>query len=139
ERYVIEGVVGPDELHTRYPDSDRRGLANNAYTNVMAAWGPRTAQNAQTQRAHARGTALLAELGLDDDALARWEHLCRRMFVPFPDDGVFSQFEGWNELEELDWGAFHAEHDDIHRLDRILEAAGDDINRYKASKQADAL
>src|SRR5690606_15515795 len=27
----------------------------------------------------------------------------------------------------------------IHRLDRILEAEGDTVNRYKASKQADAL
>ncbi len=28
---------------------------------------------------------------------------------------------------------------DIHRLDRILDAEGDDVNRYKASKQADVL
>src|SRR5690606_20122678 len=36
--YEIHGVVGPDEYHTAYPDSDKPGLNNNAYTNVMAAW-----------------------------------------------------------------------------------------------------
>jgi trehalose 6-phosphate phosphatase len=26
----------------------------------------------------------------------------RRMFVPFHDDGIISQFEGYEQLEELD-------------------------------------
>ena len=33
----------------------------------------------------------------------RWEDISRRMFVPFHDDGIISQFEGYEELEELDW------------------------------------
>ncbi len=37
-RYRIRGVVGPDEYHERYPDADRPGLDDNAYTNVTAAW-----------------------------------------------------------------------------------------------------
>lgn len=37
-RYVIRGVVGPDEFHTGYPDSPAAGIDNNAYTNVMTAW-----------------------------------------------------------------------------------------------------
>jgi trehalose/maltose hydrolase-like predicted phosphorylase len=58
--------------------------------------------------------------------------------VPFH-DGVISQFEGYGELGELDWAAYRAQYGDIRRLDRILEAEGDTVNRYKASKQADAL
>src|SRR5919112_453047 len=34
-RYEIHGVMGPDEFHEKYPDSDEEGLSNNAYTNVM--------------------------------------------------------------------------------------------------------
>jgi hypothetical protein len=38
DRYVIKGVVGPDEFHTAYPGADRPGLDNNANTNVMPVW-----------------------------------------------------------------------------------------------------
>ena len=32
--------------------------------------------------------------------------MSRRMFVPFHDDGIISQFEGYEELEELDWDGY---------------------------------
>ena len=38
DRYEINGVMGPDEYHDGYPDSDEEGLRNNTYTNVMAVW-----------------------------------------------------------------------------------------------------
>ena len=60
------------------------------------------------------------------------------MYVPFH-DGVISQFEGYGELAELDWDRYRRQYGNIQRLDRILEAENDDVNRYKASKQADAL
>jgi alpha,alpha-trehalase len=61
------------------------------------------------------------------------------MFVPFHDDGIISQFEGYEKLEELDWEGYRERYGDIHRLDRILEAENDTPNRYKVSKQADVL
>jgi alpha,alpha-trehalase len=64
------------------------------------------------------------------------------MLVPFHDaDGgtVISQFEGYEDLEEFDWEGYAERYDNIARLDRILEAEGDTTNRYKLSKQADAL
>ena len=61
------------------------------------------------------------------------------MYVSFHDDGVISQFEGYEALEEFDWEGYRSRHADIHRLDRLLEADGDTANRYKASKQADVL
>jgi trehalose/maltose hydrolase-like predicted phosphorylase len=60
------------------------------------------------------------------------------MYVPFHED-VISQFEGYGELAELDWGGYRARYGDIQRLDRILEAENDSVNRYRASKQADVL
>ena len=75
---------------------------------------------------------------LTDKELSQWDHVSRRMFVPFH-DGVISQFEGYEQLAELDWDAYRERYGNIQRLDRILEAEEDDVNRYKASKQADAL
>jgi alpha,alpha-trehalase len=61
------------------------------------------------------------------------------MRVVFHSDGVVSQFEGYEDLAELDWEGYRSRHGDIARLDRILEAEGDTPNAYKASKQADVL
>ena len=58
--------------------------------------------------------------------------------MPFH-DGVISQFEGYGDLAELDWDGYRERYGDIRRLDRILEAEGDTVNRYQASKQADVL
>jgi trehalose/maltose hydrolase-like predicted phosphorylase len=81
---------------------------------------------------------LRERLGLTDEELAQWHHVSRRMFVPFH-DGVISQFEGYSRLAELDWDIYRKRYGNIQRLDRILEAEHDDVNRYKASKQADVL
>jgi trehalose/maltose hydrolase-like predicted phosphorylase len=139
ERYVIRGIVGPDEFHVRYPGAEPPGIDNNAYTNVMAAWCLKTALAAVDRLAPATRAELLETLGLSAEDLAAWDALSRRLYVPFDADGILMQFEGWEQLEELDWAGLEAQHGDIHRLDRILEAAGDDPNRYKAAKQADAL
>ena len=61
------------------------------------------------------------------------------MYVPFHDDGIISQFEGYDALAELDWAAYRRRYGDIQRLDLILEAEGDSPNRYKLSKQADVV
>jgi trehalose/maltose hydrolase-like predicted phosphorylase len=53
--------------------------------------------------------------------------------------GVISQFDGYGDLAELDWTHYRRRYGDIRRLDRILEAEGDSVNRYQASKQADVL
>jgi trehalose/maltose hydrolase-like predicted phosphorylase len=65
--------------------------------------------------------------------------MSRKMFVPFHEDGVISQFEGYEALKELDWDAYRARHRNIQRLDRILKAEGDDPDHYKLSKQADSV
>jgi beta-phosphoglucomutase family hydrolase len=138
-RYSIHGVVGPDEFHTDDPNSDEPGLSNNAYTNVMAAWVMCRACEVLHRLDGERRGKLREELDLRDEELARWDDISRKMFVPFRDDGVISQFEGYDALEEFDWDRYREEHGDVLRLDRILEAEGDDVNRYKASKQADVL
>ena len=137
-RYVIRGVVGPDEFHTGYPSAAEPGLDNNAYTNVMAAWLFRRVLELHTLLDERRWVELTAKLGIQRSDLEYFEQVGRWMYVPFH-DGVISQYEGYEELEELDWERLRREHGDIQRLDRILEAEGDTPNRYKASKQADVL
>ena len=39
----------------------------------------------------------------------------------------------------MDWKGYRERYGNIQRLDRILEAENDSVNRYKASKQADVL
>jgi alpha,alpha-trehalase len=142
DRYEIKGVMGPDEYHTAYPGTapeDQRGIDNNAYTNVLTSWVLTRAIQIlelvpRDHRAH-----LCERIGFDLAEADRWYEISRKLRVPFHDDGIISQFEGYEELEEFDWKRYRAKYGDIKRLDRILEAEGDEVNRYKASKQADVL
>jgi trehalose/maltose hydrolase-like predicted phosphorylase len=138
DRYDIHGVVGPDEFHTDDPNWDGAGLRNNAYTNVMVAWLLTHAPRMLEPMPGMQRDALTERLQLRREELERWDDISRKLRVPFH-DGVISQFQGYELLGELDWEAYRRRYGDIHRLDRILEAEGDDVNRYKASKQADAL
>jgi alpha,alpha-trehalase len=138
ERFGIKGVIGPDEFHSGYPDAPYDGIDNNAYTNVMAVWAIMRAFDALNLLPLPNRLDLLEALALPSEELAHWEDVSRRMFVPFH-DGVISQFEGYGDLPDLDWERLRRQYGNIQRLDRILEAEDDDVNRYKASKQADAL
>jgi trehalose/maltose hydrolase-like predicted phosphorylase len=138
-RYEIHGVMGPDEFHEGYPGVPPAGLKNNAYTNVMAVWVLRRALDVLELLPDIRRVEFEARLGISRDEPARWEDVSRRMFVPFHNDGIISQFEGYADLEELDWEGYRTRYDNIQRLDRILEAENDSPNRYKLSKQADVL
>ncbi|MDN2565552.1 beta-phosphoglucomutase family hydrolase [Aquibium sp. A9E412] len=138
-RYRIRGVMGPDEFHDRYPWSETPGVDDNAYTNVMAAWVLRQAAGVLDHVGAERRAELMALLALDEAEMAGWLEIGRRMRVVMREDGLIAQFDGYDRLEELDWDGYRAKYGDIQRLDRILEAEGDTINRYKASKQADVL
>lgn len=138
-RYEIHGVMGPDEFHEAYPDAAEFGLNNNAYTNIMAVWVLLRAQEALALLPGLRRADLLQRLGIDDEELRRWDDISRRMFVPFHEDGIVSQFEGYEKLRELDWDLYRARYGNIQRLDLILEAENDSTNSYRLEKQADVL
>ncbi|MFL1897758.1 glycoside hydrolase family 65 protein [Streptomyces tauricus] len=137
-RHRIRGVVGPDEYHDAYPDAETPGLDDNAYTNVTAAWVLTRALEVLANLPEPRRRELVERTALDGGELELWEDVSRTLHVPFHDD-VISQFEGYGALEELDWDGYRKRYGDIRRLDRILEAEGDSVNRYQASKQADVL
>jgi trehalose/maltose hydrolase-like predicted phosphorylase/beta-phosphoglucomutase-like phosphatase (HAD superfamily) len=139
DRYEINGVLGPDEYHDGYPNSDEAGLRNNTYTNVMAVWVLQRALEALRELPPHYRQELVEELAIGDEELERWRDIGRKMTVVFHVDGVLSQFEGYEQLAEFDWEGYRDKYGNIQRLDRVLEAEGDSTNRYKVSKQADVL
>ncbi|WP_406277021.1 trehalose-phosphatase [Nocardia sp. NBC_00881] len=138
DRYIIRGVIGPDEFHSGYPQATDGGIDNNAYTNIMAAWVILRALDALALLTPRTRSELLETLSVPPSEPDRWQDVARRMYVPFH-DRVISQFEGYDQLAELDWNHYRQRYGNIQRLDRILEAEGDNVNRYRAAKQADVL
>lgn len=139
-RYEIHGVVGPDEYHTRYPESEEAGIKNNAYTNVMASYCIYHALETLNLVDEYRREELKRSLDIGDEDIKEWKEVMARMYIPFQDGGeIIDQFEGFGELKELDWSKYHKKYGEVLRLDRILEGEGDSTNRYKAIKQADVL
>jgi trehalose/maltose hydrolase-like predicted phosphorylase len=138
-RYDIRSSMGPDEFHDRYPGSDSAGVDNNSYTNVMAAWSIKHALELFTILPDERCRELCATLHLGQQELAHWDEVSRKLYLPFHEDGILSQFEGYEALKEFDWETYRRRHPNIMRLDLILEAEGHSPNNYKLSKQADVL
>ncbi len=138
-RYQIRGVIGPDEFHDGSPDGATPGLNNNAYTNLMAVWVLCRALEVLDLLSEVRRAELTTRLDLSSEEIARWNDISRRMYVPLHDDGIISQFDGYQKLRELDWQDYRSRYGNIQRLDLILELEHDSANRYKISKQADVL
>jgi alpha,alpha-trehalase len=138
-RYEIHGVMGPDEYHDAYPGADEPGLRNNSYTNLGVVWLFARVLELLDRLPGEHLRRLRDKLEIADSEIEHWTDISHKMRLAFLSEGILSQFEGYEELEELDWETHRQKHGDILRLDRILEAEGDTPNRYKASKQADVL
>lgn len=139
ERYEILKVVGPDEFHTSYPDSEEPGINNNAYTNYMTSWLFTKAIKILKLIGNARRAELLQKLDLNEKTISKWDEISHKLFIPFMENGIIAQFEGYEKLKEFDWNGYRKKYKNIQRLDRILNAENDSVNNYKASKQADVL
>ena len=139
KRYEILGVIGPNEYHDAYPESKDPGINNNAYTNIMAVFVLNKAVELQNILSEMQFSELCEKLQIEQAEIERWEEIRKRMKIPFHEGNIISQFEGYEDLKELDWEAYRKKYSNIQRLDRILEAEGDSPNHYKISKQADVI
>jgi alpha,alpha-trehalase len=139
ERYEILDVIGPDEYHDAYPNSKTPGVKNNAYTNIMVIFVLNKAVELQNILSDMHFGELCEKLHIEKTEIDRWEDIRHKMKIPFHDGNIISQFEGYDDLKELDWEFYRKKYSNIQRLDRILEAEGDSANDYKVSKQADVL
>lgn len=138
DRYDIRGVIGPDEYHKAYPGADEPGVANNAYTNVMAAASLRRAEQALGLLAPECREELGDALAITAEERCQWARIAARLRLCFNADGVISQFAGFEKLKPFDSRKFAAENPD-GRVDWTLEARGDTVDAYQATKQADLL
>jgi kojibiose phosphorylase len=101
-RYHIRRVIGPDEYHDNVDD--------NAYTNVMAQWNLERGAEATRllqERWPETWRELVDRLALASDEPARWSELASAMYTGFdPSTGLFEQFRGYFDLEEIDLAAY---------------------------------
>ena len=138
-RYHIAGVMGPDEYHEKLPGSEEEGVRDNAYTNIMVAWLMKEAVRLLDEWPDSIVKPVADKISFTKEETQRWREISEKMYVPIVEGGIISQFEGYMDLKELDWDAYRRKYGNIHRMDRILKAEGDNPDNYKVSKQADVL
>jgi len=135
-RYSIPGVMGPDEFHEQYHDSEQGGLRDNAYTNILTAWSFRKATEIFTLINGQQGQI---KSPVTKDELRTWNDIANKLNLVISPEGIIAQYDGYFELKELDWDYYRAKYGNIYRLDRILKAEGKSPDEYKVAKQADTL
>jgi trehalose/maltose hydrolase-like predicted phosphorylase len=126
----IRGVIGPDEYHEHIDD--------NAFTNVMARSNIRRALEtvALLRERWPDGWARLSSsLGLSDAELASWRTVAETMAIGWdPQTGLFEQFAGFFNLEEIDLAAYAGR---SVPMDVVL--GRERTQRSKVVKQADVV
>jgi kojibiose phosphorylase len=129
-QYSFRDVIGPDEYHEH--------VDNNVYTNRMAQWHLQTAFEVLDwlrEQHPDKARELEAALKLDEDELARWRDVAENVVLLQDEEtGLMTQFEGFFDLEELDWSQYE---DRTHSMQYLLGIEG--ANRSQVIKQADVL
>ncbi len=139
DRYEILGVMGPDEYHDSYPDSEEPGLNNNAYTNVLASWLLFRTAELLKKLPDDHYKEIVEILQISEEEVANWKEIAQKLRLTFHEEEIINQFEGFDKLKEFPMEEYREKHGEALRLDRILEAEGDSPNHYQVSKQADLL
>lgn len=100
--YSFRNVIGPDEYHDH--------VDNNVFTNRMAQWHLETAGELLAwlrEQYPEKAASLLQEIGLVEDELARWPEIAGRITILYdPESRLFTQFEGFFDLQPVNWEAF---------------------------------
>jgi trehalose/maltose hydrolase-like predicted phosphorylase len=138
-RYDIARVMGPDEFQEKYPGANEGGLKNNSYTNILVSWLFQQGFELLGKMSATARDELCRKIKLTDEELAHWQEIAQKLTISLSADGILEQFEGYFDLEELDWAHYQQKYENIHRMDRILKAEGKSPDDYKVSKQADVL
>ncbi|BDR55484.1 trehalose 6-phosphate phosphorylase [Xylocopilactobacillus apis] len=136
-RYDINGVMGPDEFHEKYPGAKNGGFTNNAYTNIMLAWILDWVNKLAEDPKVSFGR-ISKEIGFSSDLMKKGQEVSRKLNLEIK-DGIIAQFAGYFNLKRLDFAEYEKKYGDIHRIDRILKAEGKSPDDYQVAKQADVL
>jgi len=137
-RYSIKNVMGPDEFHESYPNTDKGGLKDNTYTNIMVAWALARANDLLEVLSENARTVVLEKLKLGDDELRRWNDISKNLNIVI-EDNILAQYDGYFELKELNWDYYRQKYGNVYRMDRLLKAESKSADEFKVAKQADTL
>ncbi|OFY52057.1 MAG: beta-phosphoglucomutase [Bacteroidetes bacterium GWF2_41_31] len=138
-RYSIDKVMGPDEFHESYPDTEEGGLRDNAYTNIMVSWMFDKADELIKKLSLTTKNKLFRKTGILQQDIEKWNEIKIHLNLVINKDGIIAQYDGYFELKELDWDYYRNKFGNIYRMDRLLKAEGKSADDYKVAKQADTL
>ena len=128
--FHIEKVMGPDEYHVEVDD--------NAYTNGLAQWNLEKGLEVAeilAARYPEQWKGLIEKISLLPEELSSWREAAARMYTGLDSEtGLFEQFRGYFELEDLDPVDYR---DCGLPIDVVLGV--ERIQRSKVNKQADVL
>ncbi|MGM0123069.1 hypothetical protein IGI37_000435 [Enterococcus sp. AZ194] len=139
KRYSIAGVMGPDEFHEAYPEAQTGGLKDNAYTNMMVVWLFEEITKIYQGYDKEVLSNIQQKVSLTENDLAKMTQIKQALHLEINSEGIIAQFEGYFELEEVDWTYYKEKYGNIYRMDRILKAEGRSADEFKVAKQADSL
>ena len=154
-KYSIDGVMGPNEFHE---GQGKRGVKDNAYTNIMLAWilervehlvaEVKAASPADLEEAYQKMGISAREM---EDAYEHWRKIRQNLSLNLNTDGAIANHSEWFNLKGPDevkgLKVMHGgEEQDLYsmvynqgRADRRIRAVGMDPDDYQIQKQADAL
>jgi len=154
-QYSIPGVMGPNEFHE---GKEKKGVKNNAYTNIMFAWTLEEAEHL-VAAVKVSGPAELEEAyhnmgvtaGEMEKEYERWRDIRQNLALNLNAAGVIANHSEWFNLKGPDQvkglkvllDGSEQDLDSIiykpGRADRRLRAVGLDPDDYQIQKQADTL
>ncbi|EAC5449674.1 glycoside hydrolase family 65 protein, partial [Listeria monocytogenes] len=88
QRYFIDKVMGPDEFHESYPNSEQGGLKNNAYTNMMVVWLFEEIENLQQQLSAESFQAVLEKTALTPADIAAMADIRTKLGLEIDQEGI---------------------------------------------------
>jgi len=94
-QYVINEVIPPNEYH--------ECVNNSFFTNALARWNILKALDLLKQMRRLESTQkLLAELGITDDELMRWQDAAEHMKIPYDERmALYAECDGFFDLEDV--------------------------------------
>ena len=154
-RYSIDGVMGPNEFHE---GRQKKGVRDNAYTNIMLAWilekterlvaEVKDAGPDELEKAYRNMGVTAEEM---EKAYEQWRGIRQNLSVTLNEEGVIGNHSEWfnlkgpDDVKDLKVKLDGQEQDlfsivyEPGRSDRRIRAAGMDPDDYQIQKQADTL
>ena len=139
DRYDIHHVMGPDEFHEEYPNSDDHGLTNNAYTNIMVSWLFDKVAELMSHEDPKIIKSANEKAQTDNSLLDQMSDIAHKLRLDINEEGIIGQFSGYFNLSKLNFDSYRKKYGDISRIDRLLKGEGKSPDSYQVAKQADTL